>query len=117
MTKNIFTYTGDFLFKSIDFSPGKITSNNLDFNPLLPLNDTNYYLTEDMMQVVYDKNITLDVSWFRSIKKFVVVIVQGDEPEIWMNPLFEKRCKNLKELEATLIEYTEIIRNMLAKVK
>ncbi len=105
------------MFKKIDFSPGKVIWNHFDFDPSLPLNDNNFFLTEDMLFVTYPKNLRIDVSWINGIKKFIVVVIQGDEAEDWDTPLFEKRCKNLKELEAALLEYTGIIRTMLAKGK
>ncbi len=103
--------------KYIDFSPGKITCNNLDFDPMLPLNDENIYLTDDMLQVLYPNDYILDVSWLDEKRGFLIEIVQGDEPEIWDSPLLKKQCKDLKSLEKTLNEYVNIIRTMLAQAK
>ncbi len=44
-------------------------------------------------------------------------IVQGNCVEMWDTTIIQQECKNLSDLEKILIEYVEIIREMLKEQK
>jgi hypothetical protein len=65
------------LFKEYNFTPGIITFNNYDISVNEELNEEDYNLMEDMLQVEFKNNIILDVGWYSGVKCFVVLFHQN----------------------------------------
>ena len=98
------------MFRKINFEPGKITYNSFNFDPKLPLDKKNPHLDEDMMQVKYPQDITLDVGWYYRAERFTVHVIKDYD---WELPVMTIRCKTLEEVERALQVCVNEIKKML----
>lgn len=84
------------MFENFDFSPGKVTYNDFNLDPNLPLDEDNDGLKEDMFQVVYPQNYAIDVGWYSGVQQFIVYLIKDCN---WEEPIEKIMCTNLNELE------------------
>ena len=71
-------------------------------------------LKEDLVQVQYPKNITLDVGWcpeFDVNGMFIVTIIQDEN---WGEPLVVKECNNFKDFCLIIEECIKITEQIVA---
>jgi hypothetical protein len=98
------------MFEKINFEPGKVTFNAFNFDPKLPLDKENPHLDEDMMQIEYPQDITLDVGWYYRAKEFRVCIIKDYD---WEKPVIIIDCITLEEVERALQVCVNEIKKML----
>jgi hypothetical protein len=95
------------LFKDYDFTPGIITFNNYDISVNEELNEENYNLTEDMLQVEFNNNVTLDAGWYTGIKCLIVFVIKDYD---WEKPMLRLEAHSYMELENSLDEAMNLIK-------
>lgn len=83
------------MFESFDFKPGRIKFNGYRIESNEEINSDNDSLTEDMFQVEYPGNYTIDFGWYSGIDKFIVYVIKDCD---WQRPLIRKECSTLEEL-------------------
>lgn len=98
------------LFKEYNFAPGSITFNNYDISSNEELNEENYSLTEDMLQVEFKNNIILDVGWYSGIKCFIVFVIKEYD---WEKPMLRLEAHSYTELKSSLDKVMRLIREQL----
>ncbi len=101
------------MFENLDFTPGRVTYNDLCINLELPLVDQTNALKEDLFQVEYDKNYVLDIGWYPSFSplgSFRILIVKDFD---WENPVFERVCCTIDELVLYVQECANTIKHKL----
>lgn len=57
------------MINDLDFSPGKITLNDLKLDRNIPLKNQMDDLKEDLLQINYNDVYIIDVGWFQSLTK------------------------------------------------
>lgn len=87
------------MFEKINFKSGQVILNDFDFNDNIPLDEQTWSFKEDIIQVRYDNDYVLDLGWYPEFNmqegSFKLIIVKIDD---WLNPIFCKRTKSLKEI-------------------
>ena len=89
------------MVKDLDYGKN-VNSKYIDFDidPDVPLSDQIPALKENMVQIVYENNYTLDVGWYGGINgAFVVVIVKDYD---WDNPIIKEESTDLDGLKTSL---------------
>lgn len=99
-------FGGIMLFKEYNFTPGIITFNNYDISVNEELNEENYNLTEDMLQVEFNNNITLDVGWYSGAKYFIVFVIKEYD---WQKPMLRLEAHSYVELKNSLDKAMSLI--------
>lgn len=107
------------LFALIESLGGKILGNNLNepLNENISLKNQTTLLTEDMLLIEFENNLSLDVSWRERVENkgyFLVSIIHGCD---WDNPLLRIRShsfgslkKAIKKAHAFLLSIKDIKR-------
>lgn len=102
-------------FKNIDFKSGIIVYNDLDIDLDKPLSKQTTHLDEDMLQVKYPLNYTLDIGWYGDVKcegKFVLQLIKNCD---WDNPIYKKATMDLNRLEKYLQECIDLVEKLIKK--
>jgi hypothetical protein len=74
-----------------------------------------HLLDEDLFQVSYSDKFTIDVGWYPAFKKngsFRIVVIEDYD---WENPIYDKRCRDLKTLNLYMEECVEMVKGLLEK--
>ena len=100
------------MFKEYDFSPGIVTFSNYNIEEYEALDENNVNLTEDMLQVSFGKDLTLDVGWYSGIGRFIVYIIHQYD---WEHPLFKNEAQTYSDLKIALDNAMIILRTRYNK--
>ncbi len=95
---------------------GKIIWDHFDIDENSPLERQVDSLTEDMLQIGFGKRFAVDVGWrpdFETGGHFIVVAIQDCD---WMKPVYENKCRTLKELKEA-IEEAVLVVDKMRKIK
>lgn len=98
---------------NIDFTPGRVTLNDMDLNPDIPLLDQIDDLKEDLIQVNYNDEFIVDVGWYPEFDEngyFKIFVIEGFD---WSSPVIVRESKSLKQLVEDLNECVSYIREKL----
>ena len=98
------------MFEKFDFTPGRVTQNDFPIEEDILLNEDNDELKEDMLQVVYPQNYTLDVGWYSGIKKFIVFVVKDYN---WEEPIVKIICEDIEGVKKEVLKGISIIRKCI----
>lgn len=104
------------MFKNINFEPGVVVYNSFDINTDVPLKEQIFSLKEDLFQVNYFDKYLIDVGWYPEFDEagsFNICIV---EIYNWSDLIFQKKCKDLNQLNQYMLESVNLI-NKFLKVK
>lgn len=99
--------------KSINFKSGKVTYNDFNVDPFIPLIDQKFSLKEDMLQIDYGSYL-IDVGWcpeFNVNGRFIISLVLNYD---WDNIVYSAEVKNLVFFEESLqktIDYCELLKS------
>ncbi|MBX9830707.1 hypothetical protein K2X40_02035 [Candidatus Babeliales bacterium] len=102
-----------FKFKKLDFSPGQVTYDDFDINPDIAFEEQQYSLDEDLFQVSYGEEYTIDIGWSPSSDpegNFVVRIIKNYD---WDTPLYQKQTNNFEVLDESVAECAKMVKNLL----
>lgn len=94
---------GKNMFKDLDFHPGKVVFNDFDIDIERPLNEQEFSLKEDILQVNYNDEFIIDIGWYPEFDikgEFKISVIENFE---WDEPIMQKKCNDIK----TLHEYTK----------
>ncbi|MGG0658294.1 hypothetical protein [Rummeliibacillus pycnus] len=101
------------MFKNINFEPGEVVYNGLDFNIEVPLKEQLFSLKEDLFQVNYYDKYLIDVGWYPEFDEagsFNICIVENYN---WSDLIFQKKCKEIKQLNQYMLESVNLINKLL----
>jgi hypothetical protein len=102
-------------FKHLDFAPGKITYDGFDIDPAIPFEEQIYSLRQDLFQVSYGDQYTLDIGWLPDLDpkgNFIIcVIIDYD----WEAPIYRKQTNDLKQVDEFVKECAELVKNLLGE--
>jgi hypothetical protein len=96
--------------KSTILQQASLLFNNYDISANEELNEENYNLTEDMLQVEFNNNVTLDVGWYIGIKCFIVFVIKDYD---WEKPMLRLEAHSYMELENSLDKAMNLIKGEL----
>lgn len=93
------------MFKDIDFGTG-VSRKYIDFkiNENIPLEEQTDLLKEDLLQVSYDNNYTIDIGWYPEFDEngsFRVSVIKEYQ---WDAPIFQKNCRSIELVREYLCE-------------
>lgn len=94
--------------KDIQLKGAKITYDGFDFNPLISLENQEFSLQEDIIQIEISDYI-IDVGWYPSLDikgNFTVEVIRDYD---WDNPLFIKKTNNLVVMKKYLQEAIDFV--------
>jgi hypothetical protein len=98
------------MFEEKLFEPGEIIFNGFDEEILENFDPDSDLLTEDMLQVKYSNNLTLDVGWYIGLDRFIIYIVKDSD---WERPIEKRLCKDVESLRLNLSECLENIKRLV----
>ncbi len=81
---------------------------SFEIDPNIPLKSQKLLLQEDLIQINYPKNYTIDVGWYPSIDTkgaFRIFVIHESN---WEKPLYDKRCKSINEMKLYLQEAIDL---------
>ncbi|WP_045120403.1 hypothetical protein [Haliangium ochraceum] len=98
--------------EQFDFEDGTVRHWDLNgLDPARPPSEQAHELKEDLVQVVYEKNMILDIGWYPSFEAegqfSVTVIPDGD----WDSPMFSRTCRDWEALNGLVQEAISVIRD------
>lgn len=99
------------MIKDLDYGKNVSTKYiDFDIDPNLPLSEQNSALKENMVQIVYKNNYTLDVGWYGGINgAFTIMIVKDYD---WDNPIIKEESTDLDGLKVALEKCIEHINKL-----
>lgn len=102
------------LLEKIDFGIGVIQKYiDFDVDENKPLEEQLELLKEDLLQVTYENNYTIDVGWYPEFKEegsFKVYLIHGYD---WEDPIRKISCRQLDTLVKCLHECVHFIQEKL----
>ncbi|MFS1512525.1 hypothetical protein VQL36_08825 [Chengkuizengella sp. SCS-71B] len=103
-----------FMFEDINFKNGKIVYNDFQIDPLLSFEKQADNLKEDMFQVEFLNNYTIDIGWYPCTTdingNFIIYIIKEYN---WEEPLLKASCRTIEELKQHLIKCVNIVESQL----
>jgi len=100
--------------REFEWRSGHVTLWDLDgLDPTIAIEDQRHELKEDLAQVEYAYDVTLDVGWYGDA--FIVVVVYGSD---WDDPALRRRAESLSALAneiRTAITFAEELSASIAK--
>lgn len=96
------------MFEKLNFSPGKITYDDFNADPELPLSEQIGLLKEDLFQVCYEDRYIIDIGWYPSFSQdgnFQIIIIKDFN---WSEPLCKIECRNMSDLNDCMKECAEM---------
>ncbi len=98
------------MFENIDFKSGvKRLGNDFYIDQNIPLNLQYDGLKEDLLQVTYLNNYTIDIGWYPEFSKkgqFKIYLIKDKD---WCEPVKMKCCRDLRKLEKYLLEFIDFV--------
>lgn len=100
----------DSILKDINLKDGNVTYYDFEIDFNLPFEDQKWSFKEDLIQILYGEGkYIIDVGWYPEFEPsgyFAIVAIKDYE---WDAPIFEKKCKDIKQLKQYILEAIEII--------
>lgn len=98
----------------IDYTPGHVVFWSDDIDPTKTL-EQHGFVGEDLLHVEYPNELRLDLGCYgpRATRRFVVVVVRGDDPEVWDRPLLRIEAFTISHLKWALDTAIEYVRYLL----
>lgn len=98
------------MINDLDFSPGKITHNDLKLDENVPLKNQVDVLKEDLLQVNYNDKYIIDVGWYPEFDEngnFKIYVIEDFN---WSYPKIIKKSKTLDGLILDLVKCINYVR-------
>ena len=100
------------LARDFDWRSGRVTSWDLDDVDPKAVAERSSALKEDLAQVEYPYDVTLDVAWYRNA--FAVVVVYGSD---WERPALRRHAESLSSLADEIREAIDFAEKLSASVQ
>lgn len=99
--------------KNFDFISGEIVYDefNIDFSK--PLEEQLDCLSEDLIQVKYEKGYLLDLGWYPEYEtkgNFIIYIIKNRN---WDKPIYKRTCEKKEELNAEMIKAIDMLQSCM----
>lgn len=101
------------MINDLDFSPGKITLNDLKLDMNIPLKNQMDDLKEDLLQINYNDVYIIDVGWYPEFNEkggFKVNIIKDFD---WSSPEIIKESKTMDGLISDLVECINYVKGKI----
>ncbi len=100
------------MFENINFYPGKIIYNDIDFKLNENLENIDLaYLDEDLLNVLYPNNYEIDLGWYglKDDGTFCIIVHYSlDNCE----PIYKKKFREPKDIEKYVLEAVNLIKKI-----
>lgn len=101
------------MINDLDFSPGKITLNDLKLDKGIPLKNQMDVLKEDLLQVNYNDEYIIDVGWYPEFDEKGSFKVHVIEDFDWSSPKIIKESKTMDGLISDLVECINYVKGKM----
>jgi hypothetical protein len=102
------------MLNQLDYTPGDVVFWSDSLDPGITL-EQHGYLDEDLLHVTYPDQLKLDAGCYGLTpnRRFIVLVVRGDDPEVWDHPLLRIEAFTIPQLKWALDVSVEYIRYLL----